>query len=175
MATAIRPERKTVVYFVESLQNGLIKIGYSGNMPVRMKTLGSNERHVALLATTPGGVRREAEIHATFHSLRIRGEWFLPSPLLLEYIAANTERSGAYTKPDPGLAKEDTFLANGCNYYRISFAAGLFDESYATLARLITHEKIKFFSIGNTKILDAEGLDKLGRAVAVYRASAHRP
>lgn len=39
-----------------------------------------------LLATTHGGVEREAEIHAQFAHLRLRGEWFRRSYALNGFI-----------------------------------------------------------------------------------------
>lgn len=70
-----------VVYF--GARDGLIKIGTSTQLNVRASVLG-----IGVLATEPGGYRRENELHRKFAHLRIteRGEWFEPGPELLDYI-----------------------------------------------------------------------------------------
>lgn len=76
------------VYFLQERGAGAIKIGTSANVEKRIRSLGRIMPHeLVLLVTMPGGHRIEALAHGLFKRARIRGEWFLPVPELLEYIA----------------------------------------------------------------------------------------
>lgn len=73
-----------MIYYIESPSTGLIKIGTSQNIPKRMKQLEPGAR---LLATEPGSFKEEKSIHARFCADRDQvGEWFRPSPKLMDYI-----------------------------------------------------------------------------------------
>jgi len=71
-----------VVYFAEC--DGLIKIGTSINAMQRVSALKAR-----LLGVQAGGFAIEADLHQRFHAGRVypRGEWFRPTPDLLDYIA----------------------------------------------------------------------------------------
>lgn len=77
-----------VVYFIQR-GDGPIKIGYSKNPKGRLSALqtGIPER-LTLLGVVPGGKAREQELHREFGRTRIQGEWFHPSPSLLDFIRA---------------------------------------------------------------------------------------
>lgn len=76
--------RDRLVYFIAASARGLIKIGSAVDPAARLRTLstGSPDR-LHLLATIPGGEKRERELHARFAADRVRGEWFRPSANLL--------------------------------------------------------------------------------------------
>lgn len=79
------------VYFIHAPRSGLIKIGVSANPQARLRELERNavgEDGLILLATEPGGLKRERELHEKFNDERSRGEWFTESPRLLSYIGA---------------------------------------------------------------------------------------
>lgn len=67
------------VYFAE--RGGQIKIGCSGNVPARMRSL-----HAVLLGAFPGGFEAEKATHERFAALRIEGEWFRDDPLIRAFI-----------------------------------------------------------------------------------------
>jgi hypothetical protein len=96
-------ERPLLVYFAQSLRTGLIKIGFSGQIEVRMRQLELDHNTINLLATTDGGRAREKEIHGLFDGVQVKDEWFAPSPLLLEYISANCTRHNVYLPVDESL------------------------------------------------------------------------
>lgn len=75
-------DREGDVYFAR-LPSGLIKIGVSTQVKCRMTSLEAE-----LLATVPGGLRREKKMHRRFEELRVRPdrEWFEPATRLLNYI-----------------------------------------------------------------------------------------
>lgn len=76
------------VYFVQSIDGGPIKIGYSFDVVSRLEQL---ERHygkpLAILATMPGGRAEETAIHRRFAHLRCgKTEQFRPAPELMSFI-----------------------------------------------------------------------------------------
>lgn len=81
-----------IVYFVEALSSGLIKIGVARDAQARLRTLqtGSPEK-LSLVAVirTHDASGLERALHAEFRSARSHGEWFHPVSGLLDFIVAN--------------------------------------------------------------------------------------
>lgn len=69
------------VYFL--LQGHRVKIGFSTNVPQRVRDLGGGE----VLATIPGTIRTEQALHRQFKALNDEGEWFWPGRELMAYIS----------------------------------------------------------------------------------------
>lgn len=69
------------VYFAE--RDGLVKIGWSGHPCQRALGLKAS-----LLAVVPGSRQDERIMHERFAGDRVAGEWFRPSPALVEYVDA---------------------------------------------------------------------------------------
>jgi hypothetical protein len=82
---AERHRRAPDVYVVYYLQVGdAIKIGYTANLPTRLRTYPPNAK---LLAYESGGQRLEARRHRQFaEDLAAGREWFRPSERLLAHI-----------------------------------------------------------------------------------------
>lgn len=78
----------TLVYFVQGVEGGTIKIGTSVNVPSRVKQLESHYKQpLTVLATMPGGRAEERALHARFAHLRFgKSEQFRPEPDLLAFI-----------------------------------------------------------------------------------------
>lgn len=75
------------VYFISD-EDGFIKIGRALKPHKRLASFQVSHRQtLTLLATIPGGVAKESEMHRRFASSRHRGEWFAPSSDLLAFIA----------------------------------------------------------------------------------------
>jgi hypothetical protein len=75
-------EAQSVVYY--AMVDGLVKIGTTIYLDVRMKTLGAN-----LMATEPGDAQLERQRHAQFADLLARGrEYFRPGKALLAHVVA---------------------------------------------------------------------------------------
>lgn len=81
------------VYFVQS-ESGLVKIGYCRDMRYRMYGIRhATKGAVKLLATIgeglPGDAARKLErhLHGRFAAHRVEGEWFLPAPEIMRFIA----------------------------------------------------------------------------------------
>lgn len=77
-----------MIYFIQAGKNGPIKIGHTeSDIASRMAQLQTGcPYELKLLWTIHGNQEKEAEIHSDFEEERIRGEWFHPSEMLLEYI-----------------------------------------------------------------------------------------
>ena len=72
----------------------LIKMGFTQeeNLSSRMSGLKSESgSEIQLLATIPGNQSEEIDLHFRFEEERAKGEWFLPSERLIEFIAKNAD------------------------------------------------------------------------------------
>jgi len=75
------------VYFIQSINGGLIKIGYSSHINRRLREIQrTSPVKLRVLATISGRADIETEIHHKFRDERKHGEWFNPSQELLQYI-----------------------------------------------------------------------------------------
>jgi hypothetical protein len=81
------------VYFLQAGEDGPIKIGVTGNLPQRLRSLeaGCPLPLRVLLVVRAGRVTEQA-MHQRFHADRLHHEWFRPSSDLLAYIAGFAER-----------------------------------------------------------------------------------
>lgn len=87
----------SVVYFIQSVNGGPIKIGHASNLLARLKHIQvSNPEQLCIVAVCAGGRALERELHAKFSDSHIRGEWFHPTPDILAEIDAHR-----LTTPDP--------------------------------------------------------------------------
>jgi hypothetical protein len=92
-----RSERRAagtkVVYFIQSKATGEIKIGWTGgpvSERINMLQVG-NPSELVLLATMPGGPNRERYVHHKFRDFKVRGEWYVPVPELMDFIVKYAE------------------------------------------------------------------------------------
>jgi hypothetical protein len=107
-----------VVYFAR--RERLIKIGTTTNLAHRMMCL-----HAQALATEPGDLVRERQLHRRFQHLRAPGrsrEWFHPEPDLIAYINELRASSGILpvdrSAPAIGQCVElDAYLAETTEYH----------------------------------------------------------
>jgi hypothetical protein len=94
------------IYFIQSVTNGPIKIGFSKNVKERIEDIqcGSPAK-LTVLAVHPGTRWGEQRLHKQFATDRIRagGEWFNPSEKLLKYIW----KRGQVYNPDSFVRKEN--------------------------------------------------------------------
>lgn len=80
-------QRQPVVYFVQSEHGGPVKIGFAEDVARRMVQLQvSRPDKLVLLASMPGSVRDEADMHRRFVHIRERGEWFTDTEELMGFI-----------------------------------------------------------------------------------------
>jgi hypothetical protein len=77
-----------LIYFLQAIDGGPIKVGQSVNVPSRVRQLESKYgRPLVILGTLPGGRDEERKIHEMFAHLRFgRTEQFRPESDLLAFI-----------------------------------------------------------------------------------------
>lgn len=79
-----------IVYFIQALEGGLIKIGKARDVAGRFRNIQNMcPIPLKILATVSGYHATETELHKMFAHLRAYGEWFHPAPELLDYITEN--------------------------------------------------------------------------------------
>jgi len=83
-------ERDGHVYFVESGEDGPIKIGWSQDVERRIAELQvANAHKLNLLGVVPGTMKNEGELHAKFAHIRMEAEWFQNTEEIHEYLRKN--------------------------------------------------------------------------------------
>lgn len=107
-----------LVYFAR--RERLIKIGTTTNLPHRMVSL-----HAQALATEPGDLVRERQLHRRFAHLLASGrsrEWFQPEPDLIAYIndlraASRIPPVGSPAPPIGQCVELEAYLAETTEYH----------------------------------------------------------
>ncbi len=80
-----------MIYFIEAIGVGNIKIGFTDHddAVVRMAQLQTGSPvPLRLLGTIPGSLEDEKDLHRSFASARVTGEWFRPVPELVALVNA---------------------------------------------------------------------------------------
>jgi hypothetical protein len=86
----VRPAepKRGVIYFIQSVDGGPIKIGFSTKLKQRFEQIQrTSPTELRVLASIPGEMKFELHLHEKFKHARVRSEWFEPSDDLLSYIA----------------------------------------------------------------------------------------
>ena len=77
------------VYFAHDEERGLVKIGVSNRVGIRLEELErASGSALKLLGTIRGNRATEIQQHVRFSKWRVRGEWFEASPEVLEDISS---------------------------------------------------------------------------------------
>lgn len=85
-----------MIYFIQNMTSKAIKIGYSGNVKGRMRTLRTASADpLELLGAIEGNKAGEHRLHRRFAVDRLAGEWFRPSEELNAFILASLEKGKA--------------------------------------------------------------------------------
>jgi hypothetical protein len=74
------------VYFAQRASDGLIKIGWSRSVKIRMSAVQAK-----VIGAVPGERAEEKVLHDRFARLRVHGEWFKPDPELMDYIQTEAQ------------------------------------------------------------------------------------
>ena len=75
------------VYFLQSKETGLIKVGFSKQPKTRTKNIMvAHHDDAEVIGFIPGSSKTERSIHKSFSKDHKRGEWFFPSPELVGFI-----------------------------------------------------------------------------------------
>ena len=99
---------KSWVYFIQEGTDGPIKIGHtSGDPRSRLAALQTgNPRPLQFLGAIPGTSQLESEWHGRLAADRMQGEWFRPTPTVLEEVQLALRQDGAIVcrEDDPSAA-----------------------------------------------------------------------
>jgi len=91
-------EGANMIYFAQVGDDGPIKIGFTTQkVEKRINALQtSNPQKINLLATMNGTYKDERMLHKKFRIIKLKGEWFEPDKILIDYI----KRLNQKPKPD---------------------------------------------------------------------------
>jgi len=79
---------RSFVYFIQT-ESGPIKIGHSKNPEERMRAMQTaHHEELTMLFQLSGGAWMEEQMHRRFYRSHLRGEWFKPTPMLVNSINA---------------------------------------------------------------------------------------
>lgn len=112
----VEPE---LVYFVQELPFGPVKIGKTVNLKSRLSQLqNGNPRELVLAGHLIGREGLEKEIHKEFKDLQIEREWYRPEPGLIRFVTENEARyleeaEHEYWQMHPKLNGVIVFLVKG--------------------------------------------------------------
>ena len=96
-----------MIYFIQRKRDGLIKIGYTGNVGERFSGLKSEHGAIELLGIMEGDRDTENQLHKQFADYRFeKREWFSDSTSIREYIASNTKQGTDRDKKHHALRLE---------------------------------------------------------------------
>lgn len=94
VASEAKTQNESWVYFIESKDSGLVKIGYSKRPKDRFNAIKTmSPEHLNLIGVIPGGKSEEAELHKKFERHREHGEWFRKVPELATFIDRQTSKA----------------------------------------------------------------------------------
>lgn len=97
-----------MIYFIQGVAGGPIKIGYTNNVTRRLAQLRSgNPTPLRVIATTEGTLAIEAQLHRKFARYQVRREWFEDVEELRMFIAQL-----AHFDAQSLLAVQDDFGSN---------------------------------------------------------------
>ncbi len=75
------------IYFVQGECGGPIKIGYTNDIEKRLRALQTGYPDILkLLLAFPGNPQYEKLVHKQLDKYRLQGEWFKPSPEVMNRI-----------------------------------------------------------------------------------------
>lgn len=140
-----RNEGSKQLYFVQGEQTGLIKIGSSTSPINRLESMqtGSPEK-LKLLFYIDNAVESERVMHEQFAGVRHRGEWFKPTPELLDRMKELWRRRQARRAElmdrDP-VAFYNFLCAQGWNWQNLPDVNAILYENYPGTWK---HRKTKF-------------------------------
>lgn len=79
---------RSVVYYIASQYGGVVKIGTTVDVELRIRRLQRAQpaAELKVLASEPGGIRLEQARHREFARSRQQGEWFWLTAHLREHI-----------------------------------------------------------------------------------------
>jgi hypothetical protein len=97
------------IYFIQAVTGGPVKIGYSADVPTRVRELQtSSPVRLAVLCTVEGTMAGERALHNAFATDSMEGEWFTPSDALrskVKELGGEVLEARAWTPEDRAAPK----------------------------------------------------------------------
>lgn len=88
-----------MIYFIQGQESGNIKIGYSITPDKRLNNLQTaHYEDLNVIGLLHGSMKDEEKLHKMFEDYHLRGEWYSPGDLLLEYINKNSQLKNSVIK-----------------------------------------------------------------------------
>ena len=103
-----------VVYFIEAIGLGLVKIGKAAKLENRWIQLRNGTPHpLRLLKALPGYSGEERWVHALFNAYRVKGEWFEHPPIRDRLESLTTLGSRQWVQP---WAQKRVVIVGSCGH-----------------------------------------------------------
>ena len=103
-----------IIYFIEAVGTGLIKIGKTKNVAARLRSLQtSNPHRLQVIKTISSDTLSEQELHRLFANQRMRGEWFVKDAELLTFINSTRDEG---EPPADSMNSDETGWRMGRDY-----------------------------------------------------------
>jgi Meiotically up-regulated gene 113 len=157
----------SVVYFIQSVIGGPVKIGHSVWPTKRLAALQCASPHrLRIVATMPGARGDERHFQHRFDVERMSGEWFEPSQRICEFIASIggrvAEMGGTEAEPKDPPIDQKLYAA------RIARLRAANGWSIKDLARILGHERrfVRLMELRGSTLTPTK-LAKLGRALSI--------
>lgn len=84
-----KKSENSIVYFIQAIDSGIIKIGQTTDIGKRLAALQTGcPEQLTVLKTMPGDKSIERLLHKKFSAANKQGEWFYPTDELLKYIGS---------------------------------------------------------------------------------------
>jgi Meiotically up-regulated gene 113 len=133
-----------MIYFIQPIDGGPIKIGYAKDIAARVKQLEvENGKKMSLLASIPGGKNEERQLHSQFSHLRFAGtEQFRPAPDLMALILGKAPNA----HPIEGRTGKKLKLTDGV-FHRLQQTAILRRTTYSELANSILDSALPYIQV----------------------------
>ena len=106
-----------MIYFIQSVNGGPVKIGYAANIQERFECIQAMSPVILRIVSVMNGDRgSEGHLHRYFGKIRLHGEWFSPTEELLRFVK----------KPYPiecnasiNICQGSTVQGNSCRYTKV--------------------------------------------------------
>lgn len=96
------------IYAIQNIRTGMVKIGYSTHPERRLRAMQTdNADELELLASIPGSRYDELLVHEKLAAARYGGEWFHPTPEVMEWVQSLIPPEGVSGNASVTLAENE--------------------------------------------------------------------
>jgi hypothetical protein len=158
-----------VIYFVQSGNDGPIKIGYTSDVARRINKMQCDTPHkLHVLGVLDAEQNTEKELHSRFAPFRYRAEWYNPEQELLDYAKEHME---PYADPnaEPSAIQIAINLAKvkqgngGVKELTSGDVARIYGVNECNVRRWCESGKLAATKLGHIWVIDSEALKEFKR------------